>query len=207
LFDRNNIRTLTDEALVKAFCKEDNKGYLEELYGRYIRFVFLICLKYLKNEEKSKDTAMQVFEKLTGDLKRFEVQHFKSWLHVITKNTCLMQLRSEKGIELITLDDKKELQKNMENPVFLHPDDDGNHEVRIEQLKSAIESLDYEQKKCIELFYLDEKSYKEVADITGYSLNQVKSHIQNGKRNLKNVLLKNGDIVMLIIMYMSISLN
>ena len=205
MFERNTIRALADEELVKAFCREDKNEYLEELYGRYIRFVFLVCMKYMKNEEKSKDMSMQVFEKLTGDLKRFEIQNFKSWLHVVTKNTCLMQLRSEKGFEIIALDNKKEMQKNMENSAFLHPEDDVNHEVQIEQLKSAMETLDSEQKRCIELFYLDEKSYKDVADITGYSLNQVKSNIQNGKRNLKNILLKNGNLMLLLFLYLIVN--
>jgi len=199
LFERQKIRSLADEELVKAFCREENNDFLEELYGRYIRFVFLVCIKYMKNEERAKDLSMQVFEKLTGDLKRFEVRNFKSWLHVVTKNTCLMQLRAEKGFETIALENKKEVQKNMENSAFLHPEDDDNHEVQIEQLKSAIETLDCEQKRCIELFFLDEKSYKEVSDITGYSLNQVKSNIQNGKRNLRKVLLNNSIILIIIL--------
>jgi RNA polymerase sigma factor (sigma-70 family) len=202
LFEKHNIRTLADEELVKTFCREDKNEYLEELYGRYIRFVFLICMKYLKNVEKSKDMSMQVFEKLTGDLKRFEIHNFKSWLHVITKNTCLMQLRSDRNFEMIALDDKKEVIKNMENSAFLHPEDDDNHEVEIEQLKTAIEKLDCQQKICIELFYLDEKSYKEVADVTGYSLNEVKSHIQNGKRNLKNILLNNNELMIWLFIYL-----
>jgi RNA polymerase sigma-70 factor (ECF subfamily) len=199
LFERQKIRSLADEELVKAFCREENNDFLEELYGRYIRFVFLVCIEYMKNEERAKDLSMQVFEKLTGDLKRFEVRNFKSWLHVVTKNTCLMQLRAEKGFETIALENKKEVQKNMENSAFLHPEDDDNHEVQIEQLKSAIETLDCEQKRCIELFFLDEKSYKEVSDITGYSLNQVKSNIQNGKRNLRKVLLNNSIILIIIL--------
>jgi RNA polymerase sigma factor (sigma-70 family) len=201
LSERRNIRALADEELVKAFCREEDKDFLEELYGRYIRFVFLICMKYIKNEEKSKDLTMQVFEKLTGDLKRFEVRNFKSWLHVVTKNTCFMQLRSEKGLEMISLDEKKEFQKNMENSAFLHPEEDDNHELNIEQLQSAIRTLDAEQKQCIELFYLNEKSYKEVAEITGYSLNEVKSHIQNGKRNLKNTLLNNSELMIWLLFY------
>jgi RNA polymerase sigma factor (sigma-70 family) len=200
--DKIDIRTLADEELVKAFCREENNAFLEELYGRYIRFVFLVCMKYMKNEEKSKDMSMQVFEKLTSNLKRFDIHNFKSWLHVVTKNTCLMQLRVDKGIEMIPLDGKKELQKNMENLVLLHPEDDDNHEVKIEHLKNAMDTLDSEQRQCIELFYLDEKSYKEVSDITGYSLNQVKSHIQNGKRNLKNILLNNSELLMWLILYL-----
>ncbi len=144
---------------------------------------------------------MQVFEKLTSNLKRFEVRNFKSWLHVVTKNTCLMQLRSEKGIEIITLDEKKEFQKNMENSALLHPENEDNHEFKIEQLQNAIGTLDNEQKQCIELFYLNEKSYKEVAEITGYSMNEVKSHIQNGKRNLKNILLKNSELLIWLVFY------
>jgi RNA polymerase sigma factor (sigma-70 family) len=199
LFKQQNIKSLTDEELVKAFCKEENNSYLEVLYSRYIRFVFLVCLKYLKNQEKAKDTAMQVFEKLTGDLKRFEVRNFKSWLHVITKNTCLMEIRYEKGIEIIPIDEKKELQNNVENSMALHPDSNEGSDLKFEQLQRAMENLDNEQKQCIELFFLQEKSYKEVAEVTGFSMNQVKSYIQNGKRNLKNILINNGELTLYLI--------
>ena len=198
MFERHKIRALSDEELVKSFCSNEENHFLEELYGRYIRFVFLICLKYLKDEDSAKDAAMQVFEKLSNDLKRFHILNFKSWLHVTTKNFCLMQLRSGKKNTTISIDSEKYFEPGVENSLYLHHDYDSEKELKLEQLEKAVSSLENEQKQCVELFYLQERSYKEVADITGYSMNQVKSHIQNGKRNLKNILLENGDLMLYV---------
>jgi RNA polymerase sigma factor (sigma-70 family) len=195
LLTTKEIRALSDEQLLKILKTKVDNRLLGELLGRYIKFVFLISMKYFHNDEQAKDIAMQVFEKVQTDIYRFEILNFKSWLHVVTKNTCLMQLRSDKSIAI----HEKEFEKNMKTDVVLHHDYDGEKELKIEQLEKAIDNLDGEQKQCVELFYIKEKSYKEVADITGFSMSEVKSHLQNGKRNLKNLLLKNGDVQLFIL--------
>lgn len=197
--EQSKIKNLTDEELVHIFVQKEDNKFLEELYGRYIRFVFLICMKHLKNVEQAKDVSMQVFEKLCEDLKRFEIRNFKSWLHVVTKNACLMHLRSNKDLEPLDSISQKVMQSSMENQSFLHPENDNEREFKFDLLQKAMEKLNVEQKKCIELFYLEEKSYKEVAGITGYTLNEVKSFIQNGKRNLKNLILNSGELTLYII--------
>jgi RNA polymerase sigma factor (sigma-70 family) len=196
LSERPQIETFTDEELVDAFVQKADNKFLEVLYNRYIRFVFLICMKYLKNTELAKDVSMQVFEKLGGDLKRFEIRNFKSWLHVVTKNTCFMHLRSERDFQQIDLIAQKDLAGIMEKQSFMHPENDEENEIKYELLQKAMEKLNDEQKKCINLFYIEEKSYKEVSGITGFSLNEVKSHIQNGKRNLKNMLINSGELTL-----------
>jgi RNA polymerase sigma factor (sigma-70 family) len=198
LFQTLSIKALSDEELIKNYCQRNDNKFLGELFSRYIRFVFLVCMKYLKDEELSKDISMQVFEKLSDDLKRFEVKNFKSWLHVVAKNACYAHFRADRHFTTVSISDKNDALKSMENIPDLHHNND--HELRIEQLEKAITMLDHEQKQCIELFFLKGKPYKEVAEITGFSTNQVKSHIQNGKRNLKNYMIANGEILLLVFM-------
>jgi len=62
---------------------------------------------------------------------------------------------------------------------------EANIDALLQQLPNAISNLNTEQRLCINLFYLKEKCYEEISMQTGYSLKQVKSYIQNGKRNLK----------------------
>ena len=66
----------------------------------------------------------------------------------------------------------------------LHPDTE-ELEQRLTLMEKGIESLNGEQRTCVELFYLKEMSYQQVAEQTGFSMLQVKSFIQNGKRNLR----------------------
>lgn len=155
------------------------------LFERYTALVFGVCMKYLKNEDDTKDAVMLIFEKLSDDLKKHEIAYFKGWLHTVAKNHCLMQLRSKQSLKLKTDELKKDVKEFVEINYSLHPTNDNIKEKQLVQLEVAIKSLKDEQRMCVELFYLKEKSYQEIAEVTGFSLNNVKSFIQNGKRNIK----------------------
>ena len=83
---------------------------------------------------------------------------------------------------------KFELGSVVENEPVNHLQEAEDKEFVLHYLKEGIGELKDEQRECIELFYLKECSYAEVASMTGFSLKEVKSHIQNGKRNLKNYI-------------------
>lgn len=168
-----------------------NTGKLEllgKLYERYMTLVFGLCLKYFKDEEKSKDAVMQIFEELVKKLRVHEVSNFKSWLYTLSRNHCLMAIRSSSKHEFVALEDNF-----MENDAFVHLNIEDSNEERLGSMEKCIEVLPAEQKDTIRLFYLEQKCYKEVSDITGYDLKKVKSYIQNGKRNLKICIEKNSE--------------
>ena len=198
----------TDEEIILRYQQTADLALVAELYQRYASFIFGVCMKYLKEEENSKDVSRELFEKLAKVLKDTEVQNFKSWLHVIVKNQCLMFLRSQKNKQEKTIpldvsryyaDESEEgadltlknsIASAMEKEIFWNPSDEDWLEANLTLLAQAIMHLPLEQKNCIELFYLKEKCYKEISEITGYEINKVKSYIQNGKRNLKIYLEK-----------------
>ncbi|MBS7566197.1 sigma-70 family RNA polymerase sigma factor [Mucilaginibacter sp. Bleaf8] len=174
-----------DEDLLQRYRQTGDLAVLGQLYERYMPLVYGVCLKYLQNEEQSKDAVMQIFEELIVKVTRHEVKQFKSWLYVLARNFCLMQLRAGKKMETLSIDEV------MEFPFVLHPDD--NNELQLQGLERCMQKLTAPQQQSIDLFYLREKCYKEVAEITGYTLNEVKSYIQNGKRNLKICLETNRE--------------
>lgn len=177
-----------DQSLITDYRQSGDLEVLGQLYGRYMHLVYGLCLKYLKNEEKSKDAVMQIFEQLISKLKIHEVSNFKSWLYTLARNYCLMELRSSAKHEFV------EIEENfMEKDAFVHLDIEDSREGKLTVMEKCIEKLPQEQRETINLFYLEQKCYKEVADITGYDLNKVKSYIQNGKRNLKICIEKNGE--------------
>ena len=153
-----------------------------------MHLVFGLCLKYLKNEEKSKDAVMQIFEQLITKLKIHEVSNFKSWLYTLARNYCLMEIRSSGKHEFVSMEDNF-----MEKDAFVHLDIDNMREHKLSIMEQCMEKLPPEQKETINLFYLEQKCYKDVAELTGYDLNKVKSYIQNGKRNLKICIEKSGE--------------
>jgi len=186
--DRKELLSLPDEQLVVRYMCTNNKEIIGILYERYTPLLFPVCYKYLGNDADAEDIVMLVFEKLFELLKKSEINNFKNWIYTFTKNECLMYLRHKKiGDRIKEVNLKKlegEIMESVEHSHLLH--DDAEH--RIQFLKKAIEALSYEQKQCIELFYLSEKTYDEVEKNTGYSYNEVKSHIQNGKRKLKQMM-------------------
>jgi len=180
----HSINDLSDSELVMRYRRDGDKQVLGILFKRYTHLVFGVSMKYLKDEDDSKDAVMQIFEKLLTDLKKYPVENFKSWLHTVTRNYCLMQLRSRKGKYFQSLPDTEDSLEIVESAGFLHPDTEET-EQRLSLMEKGIQALNDEQRTCVELFYLKELSYQEVADRTGYSMLQVKSFIQNGKRNLR----------------------
>ncbi|WP_442589832.1 RNA polymerase sigma factor [Pedobacter sp. AW31-3R] len=183
----SRIKEQDDLMLIAQYKRTGDLEVLGLLYNRYMHLVFGVCLNYFKEEEPSKDAVMQIFEELVVKLRIHEVQNFKSWLHVLTRNHCLMALRKAAKNNTVSLEETF-----VENTDFVHLDIDDTKENRLVVMEKCMETLPKEQKVSVDLFYLQEKCYKEVADITGYELLKVKSYIQNGKRNLKNCIEKNS---------------
>lgn len=175
----------SDEWLIAKFKSTGDLEFLGQLFNQYIHLVYGVCLKYLNDRETSRDATMQIFEKLIVELPKREVGNFKPWLHVITKNHCLMQLRSQKSKSAQQEQAVNDQAYFMESSYELHPNNESVLEQDLESLKKCIEQLKTEQKKCVRLFYLEEKCYQEIADELSFEVKKVKSLIQNGKRNLK----------------------
>lgn len=184
---------LSDEALVEQYRNTGDRQLAGELYKRTAHLVLGICMKYLKDQHQAEDAVMDIYEKLLNDLRTHEVQHFKSWLYMVSKNHCLMKLRKDQtqlkrhdGYE----DFVKAVMENEEPPHLNGTDTDDAATLKLEK---ALQELNEGQRECVILFYLDGKSYKDIVDQTGYSDKQVKSFIQNGKRNLKLMMEKNHE--------------
>lgn len=170
--------------MLAAFKSTGEIGHLSTLYLRYMELVYGVCLKYFKDTERSKDAVMDIFNELNTKLKVHEVDHFKGWLHVVVRNHCLMQLRSPKNIQTTEF-----------NPGFMYSEANTHlhnealeKEENFKKLERCMDSLPDEQQQTVRLFYLEGKCYKEIAEITGFDWNKVRSYIQNGKRNLRSCM-------------------
>lgn len=177
----------SDATLLDLYKKNKDTKWLGFLFERYALLVFGVCMKYLKQVNDAQDATQQVFEKAFSEIQKYEVVYFKSWIYSIAKNHCLMQLRG-KGHQPVLLEsfpedmfERTDSQKSViQNENWL--------EQQSAELNQALQEISHDQKICIELFYFQKLSYKEIEQKTGYSFQQVKSHIQNGKRNLRIIL-------------------
>ena len=171
---------LSDQQLVASFKESGDTRILGELYQPYMDLLFAVCLKYLKDPEKAKDAVMAIFEELVVKLRKHDVGYFKGWVYTVVRNHCLMQLRSANQLVTREIDADR-----MHLPEELHLEKKKKKELKLGLMGKCLDSLSLEQRKTVELFYLKEKSYKEIAQLSGMDHNKVRSLIQNGRRNLK----------------------
>lgn len=176
---------MSDQELMEKFRTDYDNHWLGILLERYTMLLFGVCMKYLKDEDEAKDSVQQVFLKAITELHKYEVQFVKSWLYMVAKNHCLMKLRERQG-KPAEIDQQQIPDNNDPIEKYQHLEKDR----KLELLGNSLEELNSEQKQCVTLFYLHKKSYQAIAVETGFTIMQVKSHIQNGKRNLKQLLEK-----------------
>lgn len=188
---RKDPHQLTDQELLDKYQSTEELEYLGVLYERYVDLVYGVCLKYLKNETLAEDGVMAIFETLIEKTKKHQIEKFRPWLHVLTKNHCLMYLRKENRNITVSYE-----------PEFMQSVDSRHHTIEIEeneeesQLHDCIGKLVEQQKSCIELFYFEGKSYKDIAEMKDEEVGKIRSFIQNGRRNLKICMeqFKNEDL-------------
>lgn len=179
------LEKLSDDKLLCLITEQNDQVALEVIFSRYVHIVFAACMKYLKDEDTARDAAMEIFENLPEKLSKSPVKYFKSWLYVTVKNHCLMLLRKQKkytDAELI--ENTKVLATNDTSEINIKKEEENRYNI----LLNCLSKLKGEQKICLELMYLQDYCYSDISVKTGFSLNSVKSYIQNGKRNLKIML-------------------
>lgn len=176
----NGANEPDDQALITAYKSSSDLKVVTQLYQRYLDLLYGVCLKYLGEPETAKDAVMDLFEELAQKLLKHEVTHFKGWLYTLAKNHCLMKLRSTGKSRMQSFDPE-----HMQTADDLHLKDKIDREEQFDQLSACIEALPPDQRTVIRLFYLENKCYKEIETATGMEWNKVRSHIQNGRRNLK----------------------
>lgn len=178
----NRYDHISDNELLDYFYADGNAEWVGVLLQRYTLLLLGVCMKYLKDETEARDCVQQIFLKVLTELPKYKVDYFKSWLYMVAKNHCLMRLR-EKGGKGV-----KELSENHATHTEADKAELLANETTYELLEEAITELTEEQRISVTQFYLQKKSYHQIAERTGFSLMQVKSYIQNGKRNLKIIL-------------------
>lgn len=174
---------ITDAELLNNFYNDHNNKWLGILLPRYTLLLLGVSMKYLKNEEDAKDAVQQVFLKVINELHKYKVDYFKSWIFMVARNHCLMKLRGHKTSS-VEINENVLSTKDSDEGIAIHLE----KEKLLTSMEEAMKELSTEQQQCVTLFYLQKKSYAEVAEMTGYTMLQVKSHLQNGKRNLKMLM-------------------
>lgn len=183
--NKDRYHHIPDQELLEYFYADRNNQWLGILLQRYTLLLLGVCMKYLKNEELAKDSVQQIFLKAITELQKYKVDYFKSWIYMVAKNHCLMQLRDKPGKNSIEINEKITTPDEEPDKMKLIED-----EKTYELMSRSLKELKAEQQQCVTLFYMEKKSYQEISEKTGFTMMQIKSHIQNGKRNLRILIEK-----------------
>lgn len=180
LRSQREISIEEDNLSVEKYLQSRDPQYWGTLYEKYRQPTFLLCMRIVRNVEEAKDLAAETFIKAFEHLERFKPGHpFLPWLSRIATNLCVDHLRRRNRFRF---------QAVAENHVVANSDGESSAEDQ-EELKTrilkAIKMLKRAQRRCFCLFYIHRLSYQEISELTGYSLQQVRSHIQNGRRKFK----------------------
>ena len=184
---KNRYNKKTDIELVILYKESFDTEIVGELYNRYSHIVFGVALKYMKDSDKAQDALLDVFNNLFEQLIKYKIEDFKNWLLTVTRNHCLKLLKEYAKSAPLDYAQTKVLSVDFmenEHEIDLHKD----KEKQIEKLESALKKLKPAQQQCVTLFYIEDKSYQEISEATGFSIKKVKSYIQNGKRNLQIIM-------------------
>lgn len=182
----NKYSHISDDGLLQNYLQTDDNEWLGILLERYTLLLLGVCIKYLGDDADARDAVQQVFLKVIQEVKKYKIDYFKSWLYMVAKNHCLTLLRDKKNRKTEPLPERFPMAAPSANGL----DAENEPHAPVEILKAALSELNEEQRQCVTLFYLEKNSYQQIADLTSYSLLQVKSYIQNGKRNLKLIIEK-----------------
>ncbi len=184
---KDPLSNISDKELLERFYADSDNQWLGALLQRYTMLLLGVCMKYLKNEEDARDSVQQIFLKAITEVRKYRVDYFKSWLYMVAKNHCLMKIRDRHGRVPVELSDHitGEPDDQLEERAALLEKDH-----TLNTIAQSLDELSNEQKQCVTLFYLQKQSYQQISVATGYNLLQVKSFIQNGKRNLKIIVEK-----------------
>ena len=183
---KQNLQKYQDAELLSFYQTTRQDDYLIELYKRYLPCVYGVALKYLRNIPEAQDIVMQIWEELFEKVQHHDITVFKNWLYICVRNRCLMELRKKSGHQFVELDEK--FMEFCDDFHLYHKETPETNQA----LHDCLETLPEKQQQCVRYFYWEELSYKEIEQKSGFQQKQVKSFIQNGKRNLRLCLEQKG---------------
>jgi RNA polymerase sigma factor (sigma-70 family) len=183
LANQHRHNTLTDDELLQRYRHSGDNEWLGILLQRYTLLLLGVAMKYLKEKDSAEDAVQHVFYQALTHFPDEEMQNFKGWLYVLTRNYCLQQLRKSRVMDLDTRIESIAIASDTIDELRWK-------EYSIEQMNEALKELNDTQRETVVMFYLQKLSYQQIMERTGYTYMQVKSFIQNGKRNLKMILTK-----------------
>jgi RNA polymerase sigma-70 factor (ECF subfamily) len=163
-----------DEVLVRLFRTTRDVSLFAELFRRHSKAVYFACLRVVRNPSVAEDLTQDTFVRAFAHIDEYVERCFAAWLKRIARNLCLNWLTAAANRQSSDFDEAAS-----------RPGMGPETGDRTEEIESAIRQLSREQRRCVELFYYEGRSYGEIVTATGMTYAKVNSHLQNGMRLLR----------------------
>ena len=175
-----NISDNEDSLWIRKYLDSKETQYVGNLYEKYKQKIYVHCMKLVMNSEVAKDITSESFIKAFNHIESFKLEKsFYPWLSRIALNLCVDHLRKKSRYKFQQLEEKHAVIN------YEHNDQNESQEYLKHKILKAVKMLKPLQRRCFCLFYIHRLSYKEIVEMTGYPSDQVRSHIQNGRRRFK----------------------
>ena len=176
----------SDSELIQSVLKGNRSAYAE-LIRRHQRYVFTLALRFVKNREEAEEIAQDVFVKAFNALKDFQgTAKFSTWLYRITFNTAMVYNRKKK-LDMVSVDDEA-FGNSAANEIATDSDDGFESKSKAVYLNKAINLLAEDDATVITLFYQNEQSLEEIAEIMNIEPNNAKVKLHRARLKLKQKL-------------------
>ena len=180
----------SDKELLSKYRDTKDQKWLSQLFGRYVQLIYGVCLRYTPDVREAEDFTMEIYQKVADKALTHQIKSFKSWVYVVSKHHCLEHIRKITGRRIESFDPNF-----MQMQSEFHPIDEMEDkmvmEAKFEVMEHCLKKLNDLQKLSIELFYYKNKSYVEIANLIEDEVSQVRSYLQNGRRNIKKCIERN----------------
>ncbi len=169
----------TDFELLDRFRRHGDRAAFERIVARHRPWLHRVCARLLRSDEAARDATQDVFARVLNRLDTFRGDNFPGWLKAIAVNCCLNTIDRDKRWA--------PLEAAGEAPAA-----DLGPELQLLRLEEGVRArhliarLPERQKIVFCLKYIDDCSYQEIERLTGFSNKEVKSFLQNARRNFEN---------------------
>lgn len=179
----SEYRKLSDEEVIHRYVHRHESQAMSALFERYAHPVLGICFRLLGNPQKAQDATQLIFTQLLEDLKRTEINHFKSWLIQYCSTQCRQRYGLSVNTEAIPASAFSEIESSR------LPEKD----LLLIKLETALSLLPEPQEKSLREFYLQKGSFRTIARQTGMTLIEIKKQIRSGRNRILTALHLNPD--------------
>jgi RNA polymerase sigma-70 factor (ECF subfamily) len=167
------LNNLADEVLAERFQTTGEMMYFEEIWRRYSKVVYAKCLWFLRDASAAEDVTADVFVKVIASLRaQYRPYHFAGWLFTVGRHECINHVKQAA---------ERLRGGNTDDLHLVAPGDP----TRAADIESVLSRLSAPQRIAIKLFCANRYSYEEIAALEGWTLKEVKAHLQNGRRRFK----------------------